>query len=46
MTMNVEIQNVYNRENVFLHVWNKKTGALDTLSQISFLPVAGLNIEF
>ena len=46
LTTFTEIQNVYNRKNVFQHVWNSKRGRLENLPQIAFLPVGGINIEF
>lgn len=45
-TLWFEVQNVYDRENVFLYTWNAKTRALDSVPQITFLPVMGVNVEF
>lgn len=45
-TLFLEVQNVYDRENVFRYVWNPKTGALHAQKQISFLPIVGVNVEF
>ena len=45
-TLWLEVQNVYDRENVFLYTWNAKTRMLDTVPQITFLPVLGVNVEF
>ncbi len=45
-TLWFEVQNVYDRENIFLYTWNAKLRALDTVPQITFLPVMGVNIEF
>jgi hypothetical protein len=42
----VEVQNAYDHDNFFQYVWNSKTRAYDTLEQIHFLPVAGINVEF
>jgi len=45
-TLWLEVQNVYDRENAFLYVWNAKTRSLDAVPQITFLPVLGVNVEF
>ncbi|MEZ5064118.1 MAG: TonB-dependent receptor [bacterium] len=45
VTMFFEIQNVTDRENVFLYLWNRKTRSLDSQNQIGFLPVFGMNVE-
>jgi outer membrane cobalamin receptor len=42
----LELQNVYNRENVFMYTWNEKTGEPYVVNQIAFFPVGGVKIEF
>lgn len=42
----VELQNVTNRKNVFTQVWDQRKRATRTLYQFSFLPIAGIRIEF
>jgi hypothetical protein len=45
-TMFLEVQNLLDRENVFQYLWNPKTRALEAATQIRFLPVLGVNVEF
>jgi len=42
----VEIQNVYNRKNLFMYVWDAKTGKQVITTQVGFFPVGGFVIEF
>jgi hypothetical protein len=42
----LELQNVYNRENVFMTVWNEKSGEPYVVNQIAFFPVGGIKVEF
>jgi hypothetical protein len=42
----VEVENVYNRKNIYQYVWNPKKRALDQLKQIGFFPFGGFKVEF
>ncbi len=41
-----EAQNVFDRRNVFLYVWNTKTRQVEALDQIRFFPVGGFTLKF
>ena len=41
----LEMQNVFDRANAFQYVWSPKTGRLQSIPQIRFLPVVGLEVE-
>ena len=42
----VEVNNVYNRDNVFLYKWSRTTKSARAVYQWGRLPVAGLRVEF
>jgi hypothetical protein len=42
----VELDNVYNRKNVLAYDWNAKKRERNTLSQLTFMAIGGVNIEF
>ena len=46
ITAYFELQNVYNRENIFGYFWNKAKNEVGTIYQWAFMPVGGFNIEF
>jgi outer membrane cobalamin receptor len=46
ITTYLELQNVYNKQNVFGYFWNKMKNDLGTIYNWSFMPVGGFNIEF
>jgi hypothetical protein len=41
-----DIQNAYDRKNVFQYVWNAKTSERVAVNQMAFLPIVGLTVEF
>ncbi len=41
----LELQNLYNRKNVFQYVWNPKTREVQAVNQIAFFVVGGIKIE-
>jgi hypothetical protein len=41
-----DLQNAYNRKNVFQYVWNPKTREQVALNQIGLLPVGGFTLQF
>ncbi|HEY3251760.1 MAG TPA: TonB-dependent receptor plug domain-containing protein, partial [Ignavibacteria bacterium] len=42
----VELQNVFNTENVYTHFWNEYKNVQGTIYQWAFLPVGGFSIQF
>lgn len=46
ITTYIELQNVYNRENIFGYFWNKAKNEKGTVLMWSFMPIGGVNIEF
>jgi hypothetical protein len=42
----VEADNVYNRKNVRLYLWNAKTHAREPLNQLTLLVMGGVNVRF
>ncbi len=41
-----DLQNAYDRENVFQYVWNPKTRERVAVNQLAFLPVGGFTLKF
>ena len=41
-----ELENVYNRKNIYTYFWNNKKNKRDEVYQWAFLPVGGFRIEF
>jgi hypothetical protein len=41
-----EVQNLYNNQSTINYEWNEKTRELHAETQLGFLPVVGINIEF
>jgi len=46
MVVFVDIQNVYNRQNVEHLIWDEEQNRVEKIYQWGFLPIAGLKIEF
>jgi hypothetical protein len=46
LTTYFELQNAYNRENVYSYFWNKAKNEQGTVYQWGFFPVGGFNLEF
>jgi hypothetical protein len=46
LALYMEVQNVYNRENVAAYGWNPKTRQPNTDKQLGLLPVFGINVQF
>lgn len=46
LTTYFELQNAYNRENVYGYFWNKAKNEQGTVYQWGFMPVGGFNLEF
>jgi hypothetical protein len=46
LSLYIEVQNVYNRENVAAFSWNPKTRQPITDKQLGLLPVFGINVQF
>jgi hypothetical protein len=46
LTTYMELQNVYNRENVFGYFWNKDKNEVGTVYQWAFMPVGGFSLQF
>lgn len=46
LTTYFELQNAYNRENVYGYFWNKAKNEQGTVYQWGFFPVGGFNLEF
>lgn len=46
LTTYLELQNVYNRENVFGYFWNKVKNEAGTVYQWAFMPVGGFSLQF
>ncbi|MBI5403973.1 MAG: TonB-dependent receptor [Ignavibacteriae bacterium] len=46
LTAYMELQNVYNRENVFGYFWNKDKNEVGTVYQWAFMPVGGFSLQF
>jgi hypothetical protein len=42
----VEAENVYNRNNVRMYLWNAKTRQPEAVSQLKMLVMGGVNVEF
>lgn len=42
----IELQNLFNRENVYEYFWNEYKNELGTIYQWAFLPVGGFSIQF
>ena len=42
----LEVENLYDRENVWQYVWSRKHGEHDTLRQFALHPLGALSIEF
>lgn len=42
----LDLQNAYNKKNIFYYAWNKKNQEIRTVYQWSILPVLGLTVEF
>jgi hypothetical protein len=45
LTIFLQVQNIYNRENVFMYAYNSD-GTTDTIYQFAFLPVLGIEAQF
>ncbi|MCE1165416.1 MAG: TonB-dependent receptor [Bacteroidetes bacterium] len=46
ITTYFELQNAYNRQNVYGYFWNKAKNDKGTVYQWAFMPVGGFNLEF
>ncbi len=46
LTTYFELQNAYNRENIYGYFWNKAKNEQGTIYQWGFMPVGGFNLEF
>jgi hypothetical protein len=46
ITTYVEIDNVYNRENVRYYYWNPKKQKQEAVPQLGFMVIGGLNVQF
>lgn len=46
LTTYFELQNAYNRENIYGYFWNKAKNEQGTVYQWGFFPVGGFNLEF
>jgi hypothetical protein len=46
ITTYFELQNAYNRQNVYGYFWNKAKNEMGTIYQWGFMPVGGFNLEF
>lgn len=46
LTTYLELQNVYNRDNVYEYFWNKEKQAVGTIYNWSFMPVGGFSYQF
>jgi hypothetical protein len=46
LTSYFELQNAYNRENIYGYFWNKAKNQQATIYQWGFFPVGGFNLEF
>jgi hypothetical protein len=46
LTTYFELQNAYNRENIYGYFWNKAKNQQATIYQWGFMPVGGFNLEF
>lgn len=46
LTTYLELQNVYNRNNVYEYFWNKEKQAIGTIYNWSFMPVGGFSYQF
>lgn len=42
----LDLQNVYDRKNIYYYIWDTKQKRVLTVNQWSLLPIAGLNAEF
>lgn len=46
LTAYLELQNLYNRENIYGYFWNKAKNDVGTIYQWAFMPVGGFNLQF
>lgn len=46
MTTYFELQNLYNRKNVYMYFWNKDRNEVGTVYHWAFMPVGGFNLQF
>lgn len=46
ITTYFELQNAYNRQNVYGYFWNKAKNEMGTVYHWAFMPVGGFNLEF
>jgi hypothetical protein len=46
ITAYLELQNLYNRENVYGYFWNKAKNEIGTVYQWAFMPVGGFSLQF
>jgi outer membrane receptor for ferrienterochelin and colicin len=42
----IELQNVFNRENIYNYFWNEEKNKLGTIYQWAFFPVGGVSVQF
>jgi len=42
----LEIQNLFNRENIYNYFWNVQKNKLGTIYQWAFFPVGGVSVQF
>ncbi|MBK8982632.1 MAG: hypothetical protein IPM38_10015 [Ignavibacteria bacterium] len=42
----IELQNVFNRENIYSYYWNEDDKRLSTIYQWAFFPVGGISLQF
>lgn len=42
----LEIQNLFNRENIYNYFWNEQKNKLGTIYQWAFFPVGGVSVQF
>lgn len=45
LSLYLSIQNLYNRKNIAMHIYNSD-GTVDNVYQFSFMPIAGIEIQF
>jgi len=46
LTTYFELQNLYNRKNVYMYFWNKDRNTVGTIYHWAFMPVGGFNLQF
>jgi len=46
LTTYFELQNLYNRQNIYGYFWNEAKNQTGTIYQWAFMPVGGFNLEF